>query len=221
MGRFHWVVCLSVFLIKFPAAWHLIAQGIMVPKSTPIYCVNTTETIREEMSSEELSRLLEEACDPACPEIVMDTRFYDLTIVNQYGLYCGSERHLVTLAQTVTMLGVFFGNIVFGVIADKYGRKGPLVLSVGVQALFGVGAALSPNVWVFLVCKFLLNFFVGGTMITSFVLFSELVGVRWRSTMGILFQIPFTLGHASLALIGWSFRDWRWFQVSIFLIMSY
>lgn len=224
MGRYHWVVTLSLFLIKFPASWHLISHGIMVPKSTPIYCANTTHQIKDEMTSTELNILKDEACSKSCPEIIMDTKYYDLTIVNQFQLYCDLN-FMVTLAQTIVMLGVFFGNIFFGIIADKYGRKLPLVISVGVQALFGVGVAFSPTIGTFLLCKFFLNFFVGGTMITSFVLFSELVGVKWRSLVGILFQIPYSLGHASLALFAYLFRDWRWFQLCIslpsLLLVSY
>lgn len=35
--------------------------------------------------------------------------------------------------------------------------------------------------------------------------------------MGVLYQIPFNLGHLSLALFGYLLRDWRYFQVAISL----
>lgn len=35
--------------------------------------------------------------------------------------------------------------------------------------------------------------------------------------MGVLYQIPFNLGHLSLALFGYLLRDWRYFQLAISL----
>lgn len=62
-------------------------------------------------------------------------------------------------------------------------------------------------------------------MITSFVLTMEIIGVKWRTTVGILYQIPFNLGHLTLALIGYLIRDWRMMQLCVslpsILLISY
>lgn len=54
----------------------------------------------------------------------------------------------------------------------------------------------------------------------------ELIGVRWRELVSVFYHIPFNLGHLSLALFGYLFRDWRIFQFaisipSIFLLSYY
>lgn len=52
-------------------------------------------------------------------------------------------------------------------------------------------------------------------MVTSFVLTMELIGPKYRETIGILYQIPFNLGHLSLPLFGYYLREWHKFQLAI------
>lgn len=54
-------------------------------------------------------------------------------------------------------------------------------------------------------------------MVTSFVLTMELIGTKYRDTVGIIYQIPFNLGHLSLPLFGYFLRDWNHFQLAISL----
>lgn len=49
----------------------------------------------------------------------------------------------------------------------------------------------------------------------SFVLIMEIIGPKHRELIGILYQIPFNVGHASLAVFSYFIRTWRWFQFSI------
>lgn len=49
----------------------------------------------------------------------------------------------------------------------------------------------------------------------SFVLLMEIIGPKKRELIAILYQIPFNIGHASLAVFSYFIREWRWFQFSI------
>ncbi|KAL1505919.1 hypothetical protein ABEB36_005367 [Hypothenemus hampei] len=115
------------------------------------------------------------------------------------------------------MLGILFGNMVFGYLSDKYGRKIPLVSAVILQAVSGTIAAFSPWFPLFLLMRFLAALATGGTMVTSFVLTMELIGTEWRTVVGILYQIPFNLGHLLLPAISYFLRNWRYFQAAISL----
>ncbi|KAK5637822.1 hypothetical protein RI129_000196 [Pyrocoelia pectoralis] len=90
---------------------------------------------------------------------------------------------LVNIAQTITMLGILVGNFIFGILSDN-------------NCIYSM-------VWAFLILRFISAAATGGTMVTSFVLVMEIIGTKWRTTLGILYQIPFNLGHLSLALIGY------------------
>lgn len=71
------------------------------------------------------------------------------------------------------MWGVLLGGIIFGTIADKYGRKLPLVIGITIQAVTSYIASLLPWFWVFLVDWFILALASGGISIISFVLCME------------------------------------------------
>lgn len=40
-------------------------------------------------------------------------------------------------------------------------------------------------------------------------------GTEWRTVVGIIYQIPFNLGHLLLPLMSYYLREWRLFQIAI------
>jgi MFS family permease len=97
------------------------------------------------------------------------------TIITQWDLVC-NRSYLASLAQTVTMLGILFGNMLFGYLSDRFGRRNPIICAVMLQVISGTAAAFTPWFIVFLVLRFLAALATGGTMVISFVLIMELVG---------------------------------------------
>lgn len=85
------------------------------------------------------------------------------------------------------------------------------------QLISGVATAYSVNWYMFTTLRFLLAVATGGTMVTSFVLTMELIGAKYRDAVGIIYQIPFNLGHLTLPLFGFFLRDWDKFQLAISL----
>lgn len=43
----------------------------------------------------------------------------------------------------------------------------------------------------------------------------ELVGTKWRELVSVLYQIPFNLGHLTLPMFAYYFRDWRDLQLAL------
>ncbi|XP_018565831.1 organic cation transporter protein isoform X2 [Anoplophora glabripennis] len=197
LGRWHIWVCLIIFLVKFPVAWHQLSIVFVAPPVTFTCAENITDK-----------------CSSNCSSHVFDTSIFTNTIAIEWDLVC-QKQYLANLAQTITMLGILFGNMVFGYLSDRFGRRNPLVLAVILQAVSGLAAAFSPWFTLFLIMRFLAALATGGTMVTSFVLVMELVGTEWRTVLGILYQIPFNLGHLILPLISYFLRDWRYFQAAI------
>lgn len=218
MKRYQWFVTISCYLAEVIVAFHLVSHGLMVPISQPIYCNNTQKDIHKEVfTSEELKELHEEACNKNCTEILVGNKYYDWTIIQQFELYCGNRHRLITLAQMLTMLGIFCGNLSFGTLADLFGRKRMLILGILIEVPFGIAIAFAPNIYCFLVFKFCLNYFVGGSMTPGFVLLTEIAGKRWRALAGLLAQLPFTMGYLLLVAFAYIYRDWRYFQITISL----
>lgn len=105
------------------------------------------------------------------------------------------------------------GSIVFGLAADKFGRRNILMFSIVFQSVCGIMSAITPWLSLFMVSRFLLAMANGGTMITSFVMCMEIVGGKWRAIVPILYQIPFGLGNTIMAGIAYFLRDWRELQL--------
>lgn len=99
----------------------------------------------------------------------------------------------------------------------RYGRRMPFLGAVFLQLISGVATAYSVNWYMFTTLRFLLAVATGGTMVTSFVLVMELVGPRYRDTIGIVYQVPFNLGHLTLPAFGYFLREWDKFQLAISL----
>lgn len=207
MGRWQIFICISVFLCKLPIAWHQLNIVLLAPP-TVFSCVDNVT----------------EKCSSNCSNIVFDRSLFSNTIQMEWNLVC-ERSQLVNFAQTITMLGILVGNFIFGILSDKFGRRNPLIWAVLIQLISGTAIAFTPWFWVFLVLRFISAAATGGTMVTSFVLVMEIIGTKWRTTLGILYQIPFNLGHLSLALIGYFIRDWHYVQLAItlpsLLLISY
>ncbi|KAM3964929.1 organic cation transporter protein [Aphomia sociella] len=212
IGKWQIWICFVVFLVKFPVAWHQMSIIFLAPPMN--------FTCAFEQNIEEYSNI----CSSNCTEYEYDRSVFKETIISQWDLVC--DRHwLKNLTQTVFMLGILVGNMVFGHLSDRYGRRMPFLAAVFLQLISGVTTAYSVNWYMFTALRFLLAVATGGTMVTSFVLTMELIGAKYREAVGIIYQIPFNLGHLTLSLFGYYIRDWSTFQLAISLpsviFMSY
>ncbi|KAG5679163.1 hypothetical protein PVAND_008753 [Polypedilum vanderplanki] len=197
LGKWQIFVCLIVFLLKFPVAWHQLGVIFLAPK--PEFSCSDTR----------LSQ-----CNPNCPQHVFNTTVFTNTIIQEWDLVCKRE-YLSNVSQTIFMLGILIGNLFFGSLADKLGRRIPLVIAVTVQLVFGILASFATNFWFFVLCRFITAAATGGTMVTSFVLVMEIIGIKWRELFSVLYQVPFNLGHLTLPLFAYYIRDWQKLQFAI------
>lgn len=129
-----------------------------------------------------------------CNDWVYNTTYYTNTRAMEWSMVC-ERRWMGALAQSVYMLGVFFGAITCGTLADKYGRKTVFCWSALFQLFISTGIALVSNYNLFL-C---ILFFYGiagsaGAFVTGFVLTMELVGPSKRTVCGLMFQVMFAVG---------------------------
>lgn len=149
LGRWHIFICAIIFLLKFPVAWHQLGIIFLAPK-TEFACVDPTLT----------------KCDSNCHEHVFNTSVFTNTIQQDFDLVC-ERQHLTSLSQTIFMLGILIGNMVFGALADNFGRRAPLVIAVNIQLIFGVASSFATNYWIFVLLRFLTAAATGGTMVIS------------------------------------------------------
>ena len=67
-----------------------------------------------------------------------------------------------SLTVSVWLIGIMVGAVVFGYLADKYGRKPMFIITLLWYALATVACAFSENIWVFISLRFLAAVGIGG-----------------------------------------------------------
>ncbi|RMX49474.1 hypothetical protein pdam_00017632 [Pocillopora damicornis] len=130
------------------------------------------------------------------------------SVVTEFDLVC--ERGLYgTIGSSMIFVGFFFGGIVVGPFSDKFGRKITMYLSGLILSVMSLLAAFPEAFWLFALLRCLIGFGIGGYSIAAYVLLTELVGIRHRSTAGCSIWYSFNLSNMALAGLAYLVRDWR------------
>ena len=110
--------------------------------------------------------------------------------------------------NSLFIFGWMFGGFIWGFVCDKIGRAKSVMLSTVCYGLFTLLTAVSPSWMLVSACRFLSGFGIGGVLVTTTILISELWPDKKRAVaLGILsVAIPvgfFAAGAINNLLPGW------------------
>jgi SHS family lactate transporter-like MFS transporter len=115
----------------------------------------------------------------------------------------------LTLSASLWMRPV--GAIIFGLMADRYGRRLPLMLDILFFSVVEVLSGLAPNYRSFLILRLLYGVGMGGEWGVGASLAMESVPAKWRGTLSGLLQEGYSLGNLLAAIAFWTiFPHWGW-----------
>ena len=139
-------------------------------------------------------------------EFTKDRKF---SIVTEFDLVC-SMTPVYLICNAAVYLGWAIGAGLLGWISDLTGRKTVLFPSYTGCIILGFLSAFSPNVWIFLVARLFIGFFLAGIMLNLFVMAVELVGCNYRALAGTTIWFSFTASLVVCGLQAYFIRDWRY-----------
>ncbi|XP_049620913.1 solute carrier family 22 member 23 isoform X3 [Suncus etruscus] len=142
-------------------------------------------------------------------------------VVSKWDLVCDNAWK-VHIAKFSLLVGLIFGYLITGCIADWVGRRPVLLLSIIFILLFGLTVALSVNITMFSTLRFFEGFCLAGIILTLYALRIELCppGKRFMVTMVASFVAM--AGQFLMPGLAALCRDWQVLQALIicpFLLM--
>lgn len=104
---------------------------------------------------------------------------------------------------TAFFLGMLLGAIGFGRMADRYGRRRVLIVTVACDAVFGVLSIFAPDFTILLVLRFLTGAAVGGTLPVDYAMMAEFLPAKNRGRWLVLLEGFWAVGTLVVALAAW------------------
>jgi SHS family lactate transporter-like MFS transporter len=115
----------------------------------------------------------------------------------------------LTLTASLAMRPV--GALIFGLMADRYGRRLPLMLDVLFYSVIEVLSGLAPSYRVFFLLRLLYGIGMGGEWGVGASLAMESVPAKWRGILSGLLQEGYAFGYLLAAVVyAGAFPHWGW-----------
>jgi MFS transporter, SHS family, lactate transporter len=121
----------------------------------------------------------------------------------------------VAFLTTATLLMRPVGALIFGLWADRVGRRIPLMVDVTFYSIVGFLCAFAPNFTVLVILRFLYGIGMGGEWGLGAALAMEKIPVERRGFFSGLLQEGYSFGYllatlAALLVTDWLDLSWRW-----------
>ncbi len=111
------------------------------------------------------------------------------------------------------LIGGAIGGLVFGVLADRFGRRRSMVWSILTYSAFTGLHFFAANPWHIVVLRFFVAMGVAGEWAIAASLVAEVFPKKTRAMAGGIFHTSSVLGGAAAAVVGMVLSgadDWRW-----------
>jgi SHS family lactate transporter-like MFS transporter len=128
----------------------------------------------------------------------------------------------VTFSITLTLMFRPVGALIFGLLADRYGRRVPMIIDLLFYSAVEVATGFAPNLTTFFILRALFGIGMGGEWGVGASLVMEKVPPRYRGLLSGLLQEGYAAGYLLAAVVAyfmprmagafgsWDPHGWRW-----------
>ncbi|XP_015524354.1 organic cation transporter protein [Neodiprion lecontei] len=153
-----------------------------------------------------------------CDSFVYDKSQYALTATTEWNLVC-NKGWLRAIGDSIFMVGVMLGSMIFGGLSDRYGRRAAFFSALITQLIGGILVTVSPEYVSYMISRMIVGSTTSGVFLVAYVIALEMVGPKKRLAAGMGCQLFFTSGYILTAGLAYFFTNWRTLQV-VFTIPS-
>uniref|UniRef100_A0A8C0B9E6 Solute carrier family 22 member 13 n=1 Tax=Buteo japonicus TaxID=224669 RepID=A0A8C0B9E6_9AVES len=121
------------------------------------------------------------------------------SLLTEFDLVC-DRKDLNDISQSIYMLGLFLGSMIFGPLSDRIGRRPVILISIFLQGLFGVGIAFVPHFYVYMAFRCVVGASVSGITMTILAV--------------LISHCCFAIGQMILAGLSYGIRNWRLLEIA-------
>ncbi len=108
-------------------------------------------------------------------------------------------------------IGQFFGALLFGALAEKWGRVRSASLAIGVMSVMAIACVFTGSFELLLACRFVQGIGVGGEVPVAATYINELSPVKSRGRFFMLYEMVFPIGLMMTGQIGaWLVPNYGW-----------
>ncbi|KAM3958892.1 organic cation transporter protein-like [Aphomia sociella] len=202
-GIWHILVFVIVtFPSKICGIWAQLSIIYLAPKTSFVcYTRNSSEDI------------VNSTCYDDCVDYEY-TSIFEKSIISEWGLIC-EKAWLANFTQTMYMFGVLVGSVIFGFIADRYGRRPGITIAGLLHLSCSAAVPFCPDYWTFTAIRLILGIATAGVLVISFVIVVEIVGPNKRDFVGWLYHIPLPIGEMLMPLFAYYLRSWNTYSIGI------
>jgi MFS family permease len=116
---------------------------------------------------------------------ILDGLEIQIIASNGFQAELGMDSAQVGLAGTIYLVGQVVGALVFGRLADKWGRKRLFIITLAIYLVGSAAAGLSPNMEFLFVCRFIAGLGIGGEYAAINSAIDELIPSHYRGRVDI------------------------------------
>lgn len=181
---------------------HSHAHPILIFMDAPFRWRNTTSAQRQTLVAAALGWMLD-AFDVMLYSIVL------ATLMREFQMTPATAG----LLNTLTLVASAIGSLIFGLLADRAGRRRMLSLSILTYSIFTFACGFATTITMLAVFRFLLGLGMGGEWNSGATLVAETWPGAWRGRALGIVQSSWALGYAAAAVaanIILARANWRW-----------